>query len=194
MGLFDKLTGKTRFVVARILLHLSGDQVAPLLGVLNQAGFNALDADGDIQTIGEGLVDICQHILQLETYWQSAANEGDVVWNETEADDYFTELFTDSGERYLSGGAVNADPDDELSIPITQNLVVMITVVFEGEEAALETNLADLAPLRQGLKALINLHYQERLRAIQVHFSPAALGEELSSDQVLLNFPELAPL
>jgi hypothetical protein len=145
-----------------------------------------MDADGDIQTIGEGLVTICQQILQLETYWQAAFNEGDVVWSEDEADDFYTELFTDSGQRYLSGG--------ELTIPITQNLIVMMTVVFEGEEAALETNLADLAPLRQGLKALINLHYQERLRAIQVHFSPAALGEELSSDQVLLNFPELAPL
>jgi hypothetical protein len=193
MGLFDKLTGKTRLVVARIILHLGGDEVAPLLGVLNQAGFDAMDADGDIQTIGEGLVTICQQILQLETYWQAAFNEGDVVWSEDEADDFYTELFTDSGQRYLSGGAIEAD-DDELTIPITQNLIVMMTVVFEGEEAALETNLADLAPLRQGLKALINLHYQERLRAIQVHFSPAALGEELSSDQVLLNFPELAPL
>jgi Protein of unknown function (DUF1517) len=193
MGLFDKLTGKTRLVVARIILHLSGDEVAPLLGILNQAGFDAIDAEGDIQTIGEGLVTICQHILQLETYWQAAFNEGDVVWSEDEADDFYTELFTDSGQRYLSGGAIEAD-DDELTIPITQNLIVMMTVVFEGEEAALETNLADLAPLRQGLKALINLHYQERLRAIQVHFSPAALGEELSSDQVLLNFPELAPL
>jgi len=41
---------------------------------------------------------------------------------------------------------------------------------------------------------LINLHYQSRLRAIQVHFSPAQLGEELTDEQLLLNFPELIPL
>jgi len=32
------------------------------------------------------------------------------------------------------------------------------------------------------------------LRAIQVHFSPAQLGDELNSDQLLQYFPELIPL
>jgi uncharacterized membrane protein len=70
----------------------------------------------------------------------------------------------------------------------------MITVAFEGENPDLETDLANMEALEIGLKALINLHYQKRLRAIQVHFSPAKLGDELTSDQVLLNFPELIPL
>ncbi len=191
---FNNLTGKTRLVVARLMLHLAGDEVAPLLGVLNQAAFRALEAEGDLTTVGEGLIEIAQALLQREIYWQAVANEGDVCWSEAEADDLFTELFTDSGERYLSGDGLADDDEDGLQIPITQNLVVMITVAYEGEEAALETNLGDLGALRQGLKALINLHYQERLRAIQVHFSPAALGESLSEDQALENFPELVPL
>jgi uncharacterized membrane protein len=32
------------------------------------------------------------------------------------------------------------------------------------------------------------------LLAIQVHFSPAQLGDELTDDQLLANFPELIPL
>jgi len=71
---------------------------------------------------------------------------------------------------------------------------VMLTVAYEGEVPALETDLADISALKVGLKALINLHYQQRLRAVQVHFSPAQLGDELTNDQVLVNFPELIPL
>jgi uncharacterized membrane protein len=70
----------------------------------------------------------------------------------------------------------------------------MISVAFEGEVPELENNLADISALKAGLKALINLHYQEKLRAIQVHFSPAQLGDDLTDDQLLQYFPELIPL
>ncbi|EKQ69722.1 putative membrane protein [Leptolyngbyaceae cyanobacterium JSC-12] len=192
---FNRLSGKTRFVVARLFIHLTGKEVAPLLGVLNQAARDAVDSDGDIQTLGEGLAEICQALLQYDIYWQSAANEGEVFWDEGEAGDFVEELFTDSAQRYRSGTILSGDDDEEFdTIPITQNLIVMITVAYEGEVPQLETDLASLTALKAGLKALINLHYQEKLRAIQVHFSPAQLGEELSSDQLMLNFPELVPL
>lgn len=192
---FNQWSGKTRFVTARLFIHLAGKEVAPLLGALNQAARHATNSDGDMQTLGEGLVEICQTLLQYDTYWQSAANEGDVVWDEGEAGDYVEELFTDSAQRYRSGTTFADGAIDEYdTIPITQNLVVMITIAFEGESPDLETNLADVNALKAGLKALINLHYQDRLRAIQVHFSPAQLGDELTSDQLIQNFPELVPL
>jgi len=192
---FNRLSGKTRFVVARLFIHLAGKEVAPFLGVLNQAARDAVESDGDIQTLGEGLVEICQTLLQYDIYWQSAANEGDVFWDEGEAGDFVEELFTDSAQRYRSGTALSGAEDEEFdAIPITQNLIVMITIAYEGEVPQLETDLASMTALKAGLKALINLHYQEKLRAIQVHFSPAQLGEELTSDQLMLNFPELVPL
>ncbi|HEY9910132.1 MAG TPA: DUF1517 domain-containing protein [Thermosynechococcaceae cyanobacterium] len=192
---FNQITGRTRFVVSRIFIHLAGNEVAPLLGVLNEAGRAAIEADGDLPVLGEGLVEICQTLLQNDLYWQAAGNEGDVFWNEGDAGDFVTELFTDSAQRYRSAPDYEQSPPaGELSLPITHNLVVMLTVAFEGEAPELETDLADLQALKAGLKALINLHYQDRLRAIQVHFSPARLGEELNAEQVLVNFPELIPL
>lgn len=194
---FNRLSGRTRFVVCRLFIHLAGKEVAPLLGVLNREAQAAINADGDLKVLGEGLVEICQSLLQYDTYWQAAANEGDVFWDEGEAGDYVTELFTDSAQRY--GATPEADEssnqvDEAFSIPITQNLVVMLTIAYEGDIPELETDLANMQALKAGLKAMINLHYQEGLRAIQVHFSPAQLGDELTSEQILMNFPELIPL
>jgi hypothetical protein len=193
---FNQMSGRTRFGVCRIFLHLAGREVAPLLGILNQAAHEAVARNGDLEVLGEGLVEICQTLLQDDLYWRSAANEGDVFWDEAEAGDYVDELFTDSAQRYHSGTELTdvKGTEDELVVPITQNLLVMITVAFEGSVPELETDLASLSAMKAGLKALINLHYQQRLRAIQVHFSPAQLGDELTSDQLLMNFPELVPL
>ncbi|MDJ0797183.1 MAG: DUF1517 domain-containing protein [Calothrix sp. MO_167.B12] len=192
---FNKMMGRTRYVVCRLFVHLSGSEVAPILGVLNDAAREAIDADGDLEILGEGLVDICQTLLQYDENWLAAANEGDVFWNEGEAGDYVNELFTDSAQRYLSEpDYVEADEDDTLSLPATRNVVVMITVAFEGEVEELETNLADMSALKTGLKALINLHYNHQLQAIQVHFSPARFGDELTNDQLIQYYPELIPL
>ncbi|CCI00721.1 DUF1517 domain-containing protein [Microcystis aeruginosa] len=192
---FKKFAGKTRYVVCRLFLHLYGQEIAPLIGILNRTGREAIDSEGDLEVMGEGLVEICQNLLQMNLYWFSVANEGDIFWSEGEAGDYVNELFTDSAARYLSE-SVSAEVGEKepLTLPVTDNLVVMITIAFEGESAALETSLADREALEDGLKSIINLHYQGRLRAIQVHFSPAQLGDELTNEQLLLNFPELLPL
>lgn len=191
----SKFSGKTRFVVSRIFIHLAGEDVAPMLGVLNRVAREAIESDGDLEVLGEGLVSVAQSLLEMSQYWQSAGNEGDVVWDEGEAGDYVNELFTDSAQRYLSGMETEEVAEDEpLSLPPTRNLVIMLTIAAEGESPDLENNLADVEALEYGLKALINLHYQEKLRAIQIHFSPAKLGDELDNDQLIANFPELIPL
>jgi uncharacterized membrane protein len=192
----NQFSGKTRFVVSRVFVHLAGEEVAMLLGVLNGAAREAVDSEGDMTVLGEGLVEICQSLLQYDTYWQAAANEGDVFWDEGDAGDFVTELFTDSAQRYRSAPALEDQPgmNEPLALPATRHLVVMLTIAFEGEVPELEADLASMSALKAGLKAMINLHYQEKLRAIQVHFSPARLGDELTADQVLVGFPELIPL
>ncbi|WP_066381208.1 MULTISPECIES: DUF1517 domain-containing protein [unclassified Anabaena] len=192
--MFNRMMGKTRYVVCRLFLHLGGSDVAPILGELNRIAREAIDAEGDLQVMGEGLVDLCETLLRSDEYWLSAANEGDVFWNEGEAGDYVNELFSDSAERYGADLEINSDVNQPLSLPPTRNIIVMITVAFEGEVPDLETDLANIQALKQGLKALINLHYNHKLRAIQVHFSPARFGDELTNDQLLQYYPELIPL
>jgi uncharacterized membrane protein len=193
---FNRMVGRTRYVVCRIFLHLGGSDVAPILGVLNRAAREAIDSDGDMQVLGEVLVELSETLLRYDEYWMSASNEGDVFWSEGEAGDYVNELFTDSAERY--GADIDWDSpsafEEPLSVPVTRNVVVMITVAYEGEVPELETDLANIGALKEGFKALINLHYKHKLRAIQVHFSPAQLGDELTNDQLLQYYPELIPL
>lgn len=194
---WNRLVGKTRLVVTRVFIHLSGSEVAPLLGKLNQAARAAVESEGDMDVLGQELSDLCESLLQYRVYWQSASNEGDVFWSEDEAGDYFNTLFTDSASRYLSQpdlDGAGSEPEDPLTLPATGNVLVMLTVGYEGEVPDLESNLADSEALAVGLKALANLHYNRKLRAVQVHFAPARLGDELTSDQLLQNFPELIPL
>jgi hypothetical protein len=193
---FNKMMGRTRYVVCRLFIHLAGSEVAPILGQLNRGARQAIDVDGDVEVLGEGLVQLCQTLLQYDEYWTSAANEGDVFWSEGEAGDYVNELFTDSAERYLSEPdfSSNSRSNEPLSIPVTRNVIVMITLAYEGEVPELESDLSNIAALKDGLKAIINLHYKHKLRAVQVHFSPAQLGDELSNDQLLQYYPELIPL
>ena len=192
----NRMIGKTRYVVCRLFLHLNGGEVAPVLGVLNRAARQAINAEGDLEVLGEELVTICQNLLQYDEYWTSAANEGDVFWSEGEAGDYVNELFTDSAQRYLSEPDFSSASgfDEPLSIPVTRNVIIMLTLAYEGEVPDLETDLSNIQALKEGLKAIINLHYKNRLQAIQVHFSPAQLGDELTNDQLLQYFPELIPL
>jgi Protein of unknown function (DUF1517) len=193
----NQFSGGTRYVVCRLFLHLEGNQVAPLLGVLNQAALTADEAEGDMQSLGEELEQVCKSLLESDVYWRSVANEGDVFWDEGEAGNFVNELFTDSAQRYLSQpdlSVVSNQANDPLVVPITQNLIVMLTVAYEGEVPELESDLSNMDALKAGLKALINLHYQNSLRAVQIHFSPAQLGDELTPDQILVNFPELIPL
>ena len=193
---FNRMIGRTRYVVCRIMLHLAGSEVAPILGVLNRAGRAAIDADGELEVLGEQLLEICQTLLQYDEYWLSAANEGDVFWSEGEAGDFVNELFTDSAQRYLSEPDFSSGTrsNEPLSLPVTRNVIVMITVAYEGEVPELETDLSNIQTLKEGLKALINLHYKHKLQAIQVHFSPARLGDELTNDHLLQYYPELIPL
>jgi hypothetical protein len=190
---FNSLTGKKRFVVSRIFIALTGNESTTLLGVLNRAAQDAIEAEGDLQIMGTSLVEICESLLQRETSWESSHNEGEVFWSEEDASGYLNELFTDSSRRYFSEMDETPNDDQPLIIPMTPNVVVMLTLAIEGEVPDLETDLSNIQALRQALSQICNLQ-PERLRAIQVNFSPDQMGCILTSDHLMQQFPELIPL
>jgi hypothetical protein len=49
---FNKMVGKTRYVVSRIFLQLNGTEVTPVLGLLNQAGRQMIEAEGISPSLG----------------------------------------------------------------------------------------------------------------------------------------------
>jgi len=59
--------GRTRFVVCRLFIHPRAE-VAPLIGLLNRSAREAIDSDGDLETIGSGLVEICQNLSANDAY------------------------------------------------------------------------------------------------------------------------------
>jgi len=197
---FNRITGKARFVVCRIVVSLRGSDVTPLLGTLNRSARIAIEHDGDLDVVGEQLDTIVNQLLELQPYWQSACNEGDFFWDEGEAGDYVNELFADSAQRYqgnFDSGTMATTAETAnaaLTLPVTENVIVSLTIATEGEVPALETDLSELDALTDGLKTLSALHYQARLRAVQIHFAPAKLGDCLTDEQMLSNYPELIPL
>ena len=193
---FNSLTGKRRIVVVRLFIVLIGAESTTLLGVLNRAAQDAIESEGELAIMGESLVEICENLLQRETNWASVHNEGDVFWSEEEASDYLNELFTDATRRYLSetDQPSSEDPDQPLTLPISPNVVVMLTLALEGEAPDLEADLSNVEALRRGLTQICTLQAQQRLRAIQVNYSPDQMGYVLTDDHLMQQFPELIPL
>ncbi len=193
---FNSLTGKRRIVVVRLFIALIGPESTTLLGVLNRAAQDAIDSDGDLVIMGESLVEICESLLQREASWSSVHNEGDVFWSEEDASDYLNDLFTDSTRRYLSetDPQTSGDPHQPFTLPITSNVVVMLTLALDGKAPDLEADLSNVEALRHGLTQICTLQTQQRLRAIQVNFSPDQMGYVLTDDHLIQQFPELIPL
>ena len=193
---FKSLSGKRRIVVVRLFIVLIGAESTTLLGVLNRAAQDAIESEGELAVMGESLVEICESLLQREANWSSVHNEGDVFWSEEEASDYLNELFTDATRRYLSetDQPSSEDPAQPLTLPMSPNVVVMLTLALEGEAPDLEADLSNVEALRRGLTQICALQTQRRLRAIQVNYSPDQMGYVLTDDHLMQQFPELIPL
>ncbi|NJM47038.1 MAG: DUF1517 domain-containing protein [Alkalinema sp. RU_4_3] len=192
---FNSLTGKSRFVVSRLFIQLSGTGMGPLWGQLQQFQVEANRSDGDLNVMGEGLVSLCEALSRRSIEWTAAANEGEVFWDEGEAADYINELFMDSASRYVLEEDEEPNGDQStLTLSGVQTIVVSIAWAYIGAIPDLEANLAEVEALKRALIALPNLHFSHQLEALQVHFCPVRPEHPLSPDQLLEYFPELSPI
>jgi len=186
---------KKRYVVTTLLVGLEGRSAAPLLGALTQASGRILDSDGEFEVASQEIAGVCGALLDYETAWNRAANWGEAFTKEEQAGDYGAETFSDLSQRYLSSSATEGSV---LSVPNTarppQNIVVMITVAYQGEIPELEANLHSLTQVKSALKAIVALHHKDQLQLAHLHFAPAQFGDDLDEEQLLVNYPELVTL
>ncbi len=185
--------GQKRYVVATVLVGLSGLTAAPLLGVLNRASRKILDSDGDFAVTSAELATACGALIDYETSWTHTANWGEVFTKEEQAGDYGAEMFTDLSQRYLSSGEESSQAIPPSAKP-PQNIVVMLTVAYLGEEPTLENPLTSATGLQQALNAIVSLYRKNQLQLAHLHYAPARFGDDLDADQLLVNYPELVAL
>jgi len=190
---FNWLQGK-RYVVTTVLVGLDGQTAAPLLGTLSQATRTIAESDGDFEIASAEMARIAGALVDYETAWSRSANWGEVFKKEEEAGDYGAECFAENSQRYLSSGDGPVSTTAPVSAKSPQNIVVMLTVAYQGEIAELEASLTSVESVRRALAQIVALHGRDQLQLAHIHYAPARFGDDLDEDQLLVNYPELVAL
>jgi len=190
---FNWLRGK-RYVVTTIMVGLNGRVAAPLLATLNRATQTIVEYDGEFEVASAELSRIAGALVDYETSWSHSANWGEVFKKEEEAGDYGADCFAQNSQRYLSSGDGPVTETAPVQVKAPQNIVVMLTVAYEGEIQDLEASLTSTESLKRALSAIVALHNRDQLQVAHLHYAPAHFGDDLDDDQLLVNYPELVAL
>jgi len=175
------------------MVSLNGYEAAPLLGALSRSSRHIIDSEGEFEVASAEMAKVCGALMDYEASWHRAANWGEVFSKEEQAGDYGAEAFSDLSQRYLSSGEGLDDAPPASTRP-PQNIVVMLTVAYLGEEKDLETPLTDVQKVKAALKTIVALHHRDGLQLAHLHYAPAHFGDDLNEDQLLINYPELVAL
>ncbi len=190
-GWFSK---KPRIVVTNLLVAVSGDDGRALLPELADATRRIAEGGADFTVASAQIARACELLIGREDAWSHAAHWGELFDDEAAASAYAEESFADSSSRYLSEGA-SADQLPGNAESLAQDrTVVMVTVAYEGEEAALESPASDVVALHDALAAIVALHRRDALLVAQLHVAPAHPEERLTDERMLVSFPELMSL
>jgi hypothetical protein len=186
---------KKRFVVTNLFVAVDASAFLPVLTLCARAEQRIVASDGNFDVASEQIAKVAGGLIDQREHWTHAALFGDVVDDEGQADAVAQEAYADMSTRYLSAG----DDDDKGSVEVEVNpgerrAVAMLTVAFEGEEAALERDVENVVLLEESLQKIVALHHQGRLLVAHVHHAPAHPEDKLTDEQLLVNYPELMTL
>jgi hypothetical protein len=181
---------KSQHVCTRITLNYGAD-ANDLLGLCN-----SLKAIGISKEFG---VKSSQVFYELSTRMPlKVSNSGEVFETLVDADRYFDELVGNCRQTFYSPIEITSDNRQNTELPShlqkSENVIIDVIVLYEGSIPEVET---DLASSSGGLgKALFKLSEAAEKGWIKAEavFTLPLPGDDLTEDQVLINFPELLPL
>jgi hypothetical protein len=183
---------KERYVVTRITLNY-GTDCNDLLGLCNSLK--------NITDPKEFSIKVSQVLYELSTRTPlKVSNTGDVFESFEAADQDFDSLVSKCRQTFYSPIEVTDDtkPPIDTEVPKnfgkSENIIIDIVVLYEGELSAVENDLSLSAKgLESALSELSEAAEIGRVKAAAAFTLPLA-GDDLTEDQVLINFPELLPL
>lgn len=186
---------RKRFVVANMLLHLQGPETRRLLGTLHCCNQAIIQSHGDFGVASECLAEVCSCLAEHPEAWKASANWGERFSAMQDAGNHGAECFAELSQRYL-GENPGSGVQEQACAPNHHalNLVVAMTVAYQGEVPALETAITSVATVRDALQAILALHHQDRLLLAHVHHVPAHPEHPLDDELLLVSFPELVDL
>jgi Protein of unknown function (DUF1517) len=138
----------------------------------------------------EIVLDVVEKLLYRQSDLVACCNEGDAGMMEGEAVAFWESLDRAGRSTYVSMAGAPSDTAPDALTP-TENIVVIIVVLFYGHQPEVETAIASVESLSAALNALRGIANREGILSAVVHRLPAAAGHNLSGDQVLINFPNL---
>lgn len=190
MGWFNR----RRLVVSNVLVGLEGEGRDRAFPIVAAEVKRIADEGDDFEVTIDALIHVAETLLELEPSWSHVANWGEVFGKEEDAATYAEECFADAAGRYLSSGRDEGGPSTEAGADAGRLMVVTLTVGYEGEHRAIEKTLATRLDLSSALSAIVSLAREGRVDLAHLHLAPAAPGDELTEDRLLMNYPELLGL
>ncbi len=178
-----------QFVVSEICISLNGD-FRHLYPELEQFATTVLEAQGNMDVMSAQLPALLRAIADHQIIFHGVSNWGEVVGNEEDAERTLSLTFQDEAGRYAQSQQTGTE-----DIP-SDWCVITLSFCYESStpSAAIETKIRSIESVLSAFQQLSAISEQGSLRAFNLHWSPAGLGDNLTEDQVIELYPDLAAI
>lgn len=175
------------FVVSEICLSLNGD-FKNLYPELERFANAVLEAQGSVDVICAQLPAVLRAIADQQVIFHGVSNWGEVVGNEEDAERALSLAYQEEAGRYAQSQQAGTE-----DIP-SDWCVITLSFCYESSTpiTAIENEICSVEAVLSAFRQLAAIAEQGGLRAFNLHWSPAELGDNLTEDQVIQLYPDLA--